>query len=107
MRKAKIFVHNILAGYLEELIFKKKYSVAYINEYGGPPISLTMPTETKTYHFDSFPSFFDGVLPEGIMLEGLLRTKKIDRDDCFSQLMAVGKDLVGCITVLEIKEPNE
>jgi len=35
-------------------------------------------------------------------LEGLLKIKKIDKDDLFSQLMAVGDELVGVITVKEI-----
>jgi serine/threonine-protein kinase HipA len=36
------------------------------------------------------------------MLDGLLRQQKIDKDDLFSQLVAVGKDLVGAVTVEEI-----
>jgi serine/threonine-protein kinase HipA len=37
------------------------------------------------------------------MLEGLLRQKKIDRSDLFFQLVAVGGDLVGAVTVEEVK----
>ena len=33
------------------------------------------------------------------MLEGLLRRTKLDRSDLMSQLIAVGKDLVGNVTV--------
>ncbi len=45
----------------------------------------------------------EGLLPEGEMLGGLLRQLKIDAKDLFSQLMAVGRDLVGAVTVEEIK----
>jgi serine/threonine-protein kinase HipA len=36
-------------------------------------------------------------------LEALLRIRKIDRDDLFGQLVAVGADLVGAATVREIR----
>ena len=53
----------------------------------------------KKFSFDGFPPFFEGLLPEGIMLEGLLRQLKIDANDYFSQLLATGKDLIGAVTV--------
>lgn len=58
-----------------------------------------MPTSHKKYCYKSFPPFFEGVLPEGVMLEGLLRIVKIDKKDYFSQLIATGNDLVGAVTV--------
>jgi serine/threonine-protein kinase HipA len=58
-----------------------------------------MDTSLREYSFDSFPPFFDGLLPEGIQLESLLRRRKIDRGDLFAQLVAVGADLVGVVTV--------
>jgi serine/threonine-protein kinase HipA len=62
-----------------------------------------MPVEKKEFIFDQFPPFFDGLLPEGILLDGLLKQRKIDRYDYFSQLIAVGNDLVGAVTVREKK----
>ncbi len=58
-----------------------------------------MPTSQRIYEYDRFPSFFEGVLPEGMMLEALLRQTKIDRHDLMGQLIAVGGDLVGNVTV--------
>ncbi len=90
------------AGILSELDFGKKYRFEYLNGYSGTPVSLTMPLSHRVYEFDSFPPFFDGLLPEGYQLEGLLKFGKIDRNDLFSQLVAVGNDLVGNVTVKEI-----
>ena len=104
MRTAKVFVNGQLAGHLKELDFGKKYSFEYISEYLGDPVSITMPIQQSSYEFDSFPPFFDGLLPEGYQLDGLLKIRKIDRNDFFSQLMAVGDDLVGNITVKELEE---
>ena len=102
MRKAKVFMHNSLAGYLIEEEKNRKYKFSYDDNYKGNPVSLTMPVEIKEFHFKSFPAFFDGLLPEGIQLDGLLRIKKIDKNDYFSQLIATGADLVGAVSVEEI-----
>jgi serine/threonine-protein kinase HipA len=102
MRTAKVYMHNKLAGYLTEIEKNKKYKFSYDNEYNGEPISLTMPVEIKEFNFNSFPPFFDGLLPEGIQLDGLLRIKKIDKDDYFNQLIVVGVDLVGAVSVEEM-----
>ena len=104
MRIAKVNVNNLEAGILSELEFTRKYRFEYNKGYSGPPVSLTMPVDILVYNFNSFPPFFDGLLPEGYQLEGLLKFKKIDRNDLFSQLLTVGKDLVGNVTINEIKE---
>lgn len=103
MKKAKVFVNRQLAGELHELQRGKRYQFIYIDGYKGGSVSLTMPTSQSLYEFDRFPPFFDGVLPEGPMLEGLLRGRKLDRDDLMGQLIAVGGDLVGNVTVKALK----
>jgi serine/threonine-protein kinase HipA len=95
-------VNSREAGVLEEHERGKRYVFRYLDSYDGEPVSLTMPMIRRSFEFDRFPPFFDGVLPEGVMLDGLLRQRKIDRDDLFGQLVAVGKDLVGAVTVEEI-----
>jgi len=102
MRRAEVFVHGIGAGTLTEIVKGKEYLFEYPDGYRGPVVSQTMPVKGRSYRFNSFPPFFDGLLPEGIQLEGLLKIRKIDRDDHFSQLMAVGGDMVGAVTVKEI-----
>jgi serine/threonine-protein kinase HipA len=104
MRKAKVFVKGTEAGTLSEVIKGKEYIFKYHDEYDGLEISRTMPVYQKIYTYDRFPPFFDGLLPEGIQLEGLLKIRKIDKNDFFSQLLAVGEDMVGVITVKEILE---
>ncbi len=101
MRSAQVYVHDVLAGALEE--DGGRWFVRYVADYDGPPISLRLPVAGRTFAFDSLPPFFDGLLPEGIMLEGLLRTCKLDRHDYLGQLISVGEDLVGAVTVREPK----
>ena len=100
MRQAIVKVHDLNAGILTQTD-DEHYRFEYQTGYTGAPVSLTMPVNTEGYEFITFPPFFDGVLPEGGQLEGLLRIRKIDRHDYFSQLLAVGQDLVGAVTVFE------
>ncbi len=99
MKKANVFVNGILAGELQEIDRGKLYRFIYLKDYKGSSVSLEMPTSQSMYEFDRFPPFFEGLLPEGVMLEGLLRQTKIDRYDLMSQIIAVGGDLVGNVTV--------
>jgi len=104
MRKARVYNFGIPAGELIEVERGRKYKFVYFESYTGQPISLTMPVKQREYEFDQFPPFFDGLLPEGVQLEALIRQMKIDKNDFFSQIVHVGKDMVGSITVEEITE---
>jgi serine/threonine-protein kinase HipA len=101
MRSARVFFENDFAGLLTESEEGKQFRFQYDPGYGGSPISLTMPVRDEAYLFDEFPPFFDGLLPEGFQLEALLRQKKLDRNDKFGQLLIIGLDTVGAITVKE------
>lgn len=100
--KARVLVNGIPAGILEK-INQHQYHFIYDTGYQGPPVSLTMPIKKLHYDFDQFPPFFEGLLPEGVMLESLLRMHKLDRNDYFSQLLKVGQDVVGAVTIEELK----
>lgn len=103
MRKAKVYNFGIPAGELIEIEPRQKYKFVYFDDYNGSPVSLTMPVAKKEFTFEEFPPFFDGLLPEGVQLEALIRQMKIDKNDFFSQIIHVGKDLVGSVTLEEIK----
>lgn len=99
MKRAKVLVNGVLAGEIQEIERGKNYRFIYLEEYKGPSVSLEMPCTQLIYDYDKFPPFFEGLLPEGMMLEGLLRQTKLDRNDLMGQLIAVGGDLVGNVTV--------
>ena len=100
-RKALISINKIPAAKFLEA--ENGYQIKYLPDYSGPPVSLALPIKKEEYVFSHFPPFFDGLLPEGIMLEVLLKKFKIDADDYFGQLLILGNDLVGAVTVREIK----
>lgn len=98
MRAARVYVHEVEAGLLEERS-DTHYVFTYKPDYVGPPVSLTMPILKKLYDFDKFPPFFEGLLPEGVLLEALLRKYKLDKSDYFGQLTCVGQDLIGAVSI--------
>ena len=102
MRKAEVYQQGILAGVLEESD-RRHYQFTYVPRYQGEPVSLAMPVRAEAYQFDGFPPVFEGLLPEGVQLEALLRIHKVDKGDLFQQLLIVGEDVVGSLTVREVK----
>ncbi len=100
MRSAQVYVGKVLAATLQEIEKNHHYRLIYLPNYQGPPISLTLPVRKEPYDFPHFPTFFDGLLPEGMQLEALLRQAKLDRDDLFGQLLQVGTDMVGAVSVM-------
>lgn len=101
VRRAHIYQKGLLAGLLEEI--EGGWRFTYAGNYQGAPVSLTMPVSQETYEFDDFPPVLEGLLPEGIQLETMLRRYKLDRNDLFGQLLLVGGDLVGSLTVKATK----
>jgi serine/threonine-protein kinase HipA len=101
MRKAEIYQQGTLAGLLEELD-QTRFRFSYASGYRGQPISLALPVRETPYEFDKFPPVLEGLLPEGPLLDALLRQYKIDRKDLFQQLLIVGEDVVGSLTIKEV-----
>ena len=98
MKFAQIYQQNQLAG-LFEMRDDGTYRFTYNATFHGEPVSLTMPTSQRVWEFPRFPAPFEGLLPEGVQLDALLRLRKLDRNDLFGQLLAVGRDVVGSLRI--------
>ncbi len=79
--------------------FEFVYRSEYLRDPDAMPISLAMPlTQDKYESKDLFP-FFDGLLPEGWLLELTCASAKIDKNDKFHLLLHTGKDPIGAISI--------
>ena len=102
MKSAHIFQKDQLAGMLEARD-DGSYRFTYEPGYRGEPVSLTMPTNQPVWEFPRFPAPFEGLLPEGVQLDALLRIRKLDQHDLFGQLLTVGNDVVGSLRIEAVK----
>lgn len=102
-RKANIFVRDTLAGVLSET--DSGYEFRYDSEYlicaEASAVSLTMPLRTEAYTSKTLFAFFDGLIPEGWLLETVSRNWKISTDDRFGLLLVACRDPIGNVSVYE------
>lgn len=109
MKRAKVFLRNIEAGILieDELGYTFQYDNDFLASDKAEAISLTLPLTNKPYHDKVLFPFFDGLIPEGWLLDIAEKNWKIDTRDRMSLLLACCKDCIGAIGVEPITEKEE
>lgn len=102
MRQAEIYVHNTLAGILteDENGYTFRYNDDYLQSDNAEAISLTLPLTGKPYTSMILFPFFDGLIPEGWLLDIAEKSWKINRRDRMSLLLACCKDCIGAVSVV-------
>lgn len=102
MRKAKIFYTDLFAGVLieDEEGYSFEYNKDYLLRNNPQPISLTIPISNKIYKSNILFPFFDGLIPEGWLLDIAQKNWKITNNDRMSLLLACCKDCIGAISVI-------
>ncbi|MEX0648344.1 MAG: HipA N-terminal domain-containing protein [Balneolaceae bacterium] len=102
-KKADIYVSEIKAGILEET--DTGYQFTYLKEYleSDPlfPVSLTLPLTEKPYQSGVLFPFFDGLIPEGWLLDVVEQTWKVNPKDRMGLLMVSCRDTIGNVSVRE------
>ena len=108
MKRAKVFLNNMLAGILTEddTGYEFRYDSDYLKSDGAVAISLTMPLIDKPYHSNVLFPFFDGLIPEGWLLDIAEQSWKISARDRFSLLLACCKDCIGNVSIVPIQMEN-
>ena len=101
MKKADIYIGNHLCGLLSEDNngFHFKYDSEYMDMEGAEPISPTMPFQEKEYTKEMMFPVFDGIIPEGWLLNIATNNWKLDPRDRMSLLIECCKDCIGNISV--------
>jgi len=105
-RTAYVYVRNMFAGVLTET--DAGYSFIYDDEYlksdNPSAVSLTLPLRTEAYMSKTLFSFFDGLIPEGWLLDIVSKNWKIDRKDRFGLLLVACKDPIGNVSIQEVRK---
>ena len=105
-RTAYIYVRDTFAGILKETDagYSFIYDYDYLNSRNPTAVSLTLPLQKEEYTSKTLFSFFDGLIPEGWLLDIVVRNWKIDRKDRFGLLLVACKDSIGNVQIREAKE---
>lgn len=101
MKQAKIIIHDTVAGILteDENGYTYVYDPTYLSRENAEPISLTLPLTDKPYVSNVLHPFFDGLIPEGWLLDIAEKNWKIDNRDRMSLLLTCCKDCIGAVCI--------
>lgn len=99
MRRAEVYFDSILCGYLIET--DDTYIFEYIDDYNGRPISLLMPVDEKRFESNILFPFFDGLIPEGALLQIVINKWKINPNDRMGLLLKTASDPIGAVSIKE------
>lgn len=109
MRKASIKIENQLAGWLsqDEQGYHFEYDENYATQAGARPVSLTLPIREEAYVSNTLFPFFDGLIPEGWLLDIAEKNWKLNPRDRMGLLLACCKDCIGAVSVEEVKVEDQ
>jgi serine/threonine-protein kinase HipA len=104
-RSGKVYLKNIFCGVVSETDagYLFEYNREYLSLNDAQPISLTMPLTEKSFQSKTLFAFFDGLIPEGWLLDIAEKNWKINNKDRMGLLLTCCKDCIGAVSV----EKNE
>ncbi len=110
MRQANIYYQDNLAGVLTETDegdFVFRYEVNYVKEHPNDFITFSMPVSDVPYREKRLFPFFEGLIPEGWLLDIASKNWKINRNDRMGLLLACCKNCIGAVSVEPIITSDE
>ena len=105
MRKANIKMYDKLAGTLfqDGEGYHFQYDSEYLSAQYAKPVSLTLPLREEAYHSNLLFPFFDGLIPEGWLLDIAEKNWKINPRDRMGLLLSCCNDCIGAVSVDQVE----
>lgn len=105
MRSAEIYYRDQLAGILKEddRGYEFRYNEEYLASDGATAVSLTLPLTDKPYVSNILFPCFDGLIPEGWLLDVATRNWKLDPRNRMGLLLACCRDCIGALSVIPLE----
>lgn len=111
MRQALIKYNGIVAGQLTETDegeYVFQYDTSYIERFPKGYITFNMPVQLRPYTNKRLFPFFDGLIPEGWLLNIAAESWKINKNDRMGLLLACCSNAIGAVTIHQLTpEGNE
>jgi serine/threonine-protein kinase HipA len=107
-RTANVLMHGILAGKLvqDDTGYHFIYSPEYLEKKEAEPVSLTLPLQQESFDSLTMIPFFDGLIPEGWLLDIAVKNWKLDVRDRMGLLLVCCKDTIGAVSIEPEKVPT-
>lgn len=109
MRKGRVYYKKNLAGIITETNdgeYVFKYDNKYIKEHSDKFLTFAMPVREEAYYDKRLFPFFEGLIPEGWLLEIASKSWKINKNDRMGLLLACCKDCIGAVSIEPLIEDN-
>lgn len=109
MRQAAIYYQEVLAGVLTETDegeYTFQYNNKYIQTHPKQFLSFSMPVSNKPYTDKRLFAFFEGLIPEGWLLDIATKNWKINPNDRMGLLLACCQNCIGAVSVQPILQEN-
>ena len=110
MRKAKIYYKEDFVGYLTETDdgeYVFAYEDDYVQNHENQFLTFTMPVRREPYKDKRLFSFFEGLIPEGWLLEIASKNWKLNPNDRMGLLLACCQNCIGAVSVIPIEIEHE
>ena len=106
MARAKIYISGTFCGVLTEDFdgYHFQYDANYLQMESAVALSPTMPLQAEPFSKEFMFPVFDGLIPEGWMLDIVDKSWKINPRDRMKLLLLCCKDCIGNISVLPYEE---
>lgn len=76
-----------------------KYIAGYLEHPDSKSISFTLPKQEEKYTSKTLFAFFDGLIPEGWLLDIAIDYWKVKANDRFELLLNTCRDTIGAVTI--------
>ncbi len=108
-RNGKVYYQDVPAGaiYESEEGYVFQYDKEYLQRREARPVSLSLPLRIEPFVSNSMFAFFDGLIPEGWLLDIAQQTWKIDLRDRMGLLLACCKDCIGAVSVVPMEKDDQ
>lgn len=106
MKQGLVYYGQVPAGVIreDESGFVFRYGQEYLDSAEAKPISLTLPLRREAYESQTMFPFFDGLIPEGWLLDIATDSWKINPRDRMELLLTCCRDCIGAVSVERISE---
>lgn len=106
MRQGRVLLNETFAGLIteDENGYRFEYDAEFLDSANAEPISITLPLRKEVYESKVLFPFFDGLIPEGWLLNIAERNWKIRRHDRMALLLTCCRDCIGNVSVVPVTE---